>query len=52
MDILSGHLYGQILDKRNMPSLTTELIVKAFETTIKAIGENAVDLKSVEGTTH
>ena len=40
----------QVLDKRNMPSLTIEQIVKAIEAAIKAIGENVVDLNSVEGT--
>ena len=39
----------QVLDKRNMPSLTIEQIVKAIEAAIKVIGENVVDLNSVEG---
>lgn len=42
----------QVLDKKNMPSLTTEQIVKGIEAAIKAIGENTKDISTVEGTTH
>lgn len=42
----------QILNKRNMPSLTLEQVVKGIEAAIKAIGDNSEDISVVGGTTH
>ena len=46
------YITEQVLDKRNMPSLTTEQIVKGIEAAIKAIDENNDSLNTIEGTTH
>ncbi|MDO4198656.1 MAG: pyroglutamyl-peptidase I [Erysipelotrichaceae bacterium] len=46
------YITEQIIDKKNMPSLTTEQIVTGIEAAIKAIAENGKDISTVEGTTH
>lgn len=42
----------QVMDKRNMPSLTLNQIVTGIEAAIKAIAENREDISTVGGTTH
>lgn len=42
----------QVMDKRNMPSLTLNQIVTGIEAAIKAIAENKEDISTVGGTTH
>ena len=42
----------QIMNKKNMPSLTTAQIVTGIEAAIKAIGEYSQDISIVGGTTH
>ncbi|MGN1405826.1 MAG: pyroglutamyl-peptidase I [Erysipelotrichaceae bacterium] len=42
----------QVMDKRNMPSLTLNQIVTGIEAAIKAIAENTEDISTVGGTTH
>lgn len=42
----------QVLEKRNMPSMPSDLIVKGLEIAIKAIIENKEDIKETGGTTH
>ena len=42
----------QVMDKRNMPSLTLNQIVTGIEAAIKAIAENTEDISTVGGTIH
>ena len=42
----------QVMNKKNMPSLTTAQIVIGIEAAIKAIGENSKDISIIGGTTH
>ena len=42
----------QVMDKRNMPSLTLNQIVTGIEAAIKAIAENGEDISTVGGITH
>lgn len=42
----------QVMDKRNMPSLTLNQIVTGIEAAIKAIAENTEDIITVGGTIH
>ena len=41
----------QVMDKRNMPSLTAEQIVKGIEAAIKAIANNSEDIGTAGGLT-
>lgn len=42
----------QVLNKKNMPSMSLEMISKALEYTIEAIIENKEDIKECGGATH
>lgn len=42
----------QVTDKKNMPSMSQDLIVKAIEAAIEAIVENTEDIKVMGGATH
>lgn len=42
----------QVLDKRNMPSMTLDLIVKGLTHAIEAVVENKEDIKITGGATH
>lgn len=42
----------QVTDKKNMPSMSQDLVVKAIEAAIEAIVENTEDIKVMGGATH
>lgn len=42
----------QVTDKKNMPSMSQDLMVKAIEAAIEAIVENTEDIKVMGGATH
>ncbi len=42
----------QVVDKKNMPSLSLDTVARGIEAAIKAIGENSADIHTVEGHTH
>lgn len=47
-----GILTEQVVDKRNMPSMSQETLTQALIATIEAIVEYSEDIKVVGGTTH
>ena len=42
----------QVMNKKNMPSLTLDQIVTGIEAAIKAIAENSEDINTIGGITH
>ncbi|MDD6122316.1 MAG: pyroglutamyl-peptidase I [Solobacterium sp.] len=42
----------QVMNKKNMPSLTLDQIVTGIEAAIKAIAENSEDINTIAGITH
>ncbi|MDD6497769.1 MAG: pyroglutamyl-peptidase I [Solobacterium sp.] len=42
----------QVMNKKNMPSLTLDQIVTGIEAAIKAIAENSQDINTIAGITH
>ena len=45
-------LPGQVIDKKNMPSMSQEMMVEAIEAAICAIVETETDIKVTGGATH